>query len=151
MTTISGIVRDSSGEPVAGSTVMAYRRDTGALLGSAVSSDGVTDPPDEYTQIATEGQNFTVAAGAKVRYGVDIRWNEKTFTSAGTYNCGNSEFGGDPASGTAKTCQLIFETPILAVGEYAINCASYTGDALVVCFAEDNSRNSQVLDWVTPE
>jgi hypothetical protein len=43
---IAGIVRNESGVPVAGRTVRAYRRDTGALLGSAVTTvySSTTDP-----------------------------------------------------------------------------------------------------------
>lgn len=46
MPTVSGVIYDSSASPVAGRTVRAYRRDTGALLGSAVSSDGNEIPGD---------------------------------------------------------------------------------------------------------
>lgn len=45
MGTIAGIVKES-GSPVGGRIVRAYRRDTGALLGSAVSSDGNPIPGD---------------------------------------------------------------------------------------------------------
>lgn len=40
MTTVTGEVRDKSGYLLADATVRLYRRDTGALLGSAVSGDG---------------------------------------------------------------------------------------------------------------
>lgn len=40
MPTVSGTVYDSTGATAAGRVVRAYRRDTGALLGTAVSSDG---------------------------------------------------------------------------------------------------------------
>lgn len=46
MPTYSGIVRDDSDAPVGGRTVRAYRRDTGALLGEVVSSDGSPIPGD---------------------------------------------------------------------------------------------------------
>lgn len=45
MATISGLVRDSTGVPVAGRVVRAYRRDTGALLGGSVSGDGSSTAP----------------------------------------------------------------------------------------------------------
>lgn len=46
MPTVSGVIYDSAASPVAGRTVRAYRRDTGALLGSATSSDGNAIPGD---------------------------------------------------------------------------------------------------------
>lgn len=42
MGVVSGVVYDSSGSPVAGRTVRAYRRDTGALLAGTTTSDGET-------------------------------------------------------------------------------------------------------------
>lgn len=45
MGVISGIVKES-GTPVAGRIVRAYRRDTGAMLGEVVSSDGLPVPGD---------------------------------------------------------------------------------------------------------
>jgi hypothetical protein len=44
--TVSGVIYDSTASAVAGRTVRAYRRDTGVLLGSAVSSDGNETPGD---------------------------------------------------------------------------------------------------------
>lgn len=40
MPTISGIVRDDTGAPVAGRIVRAYRRDTGVLVGDVKTSEG---------------------------------------------------------------------------------------------------------------
>lgn len=48
MPTVSGVIYDSTASPVAGRTVRAYRRDTGALLGSAVSSDNTAVPGDTH-------------------------------------------------------------------------------------------------------
>lgn len=51
MPTVSGVIYDSAASPVSGRTVRAYRRDTGALLGSAVSSNNTEVPGDtNYTQ-----------------------------------------------------------------------------------------------------
>ena len=134
MGVVSGIVKEA-GTPVAGRIVRAYRRDTGALLGEAVSSDGITPPPPTYTPIAGENQQFTVTAGQTVRYGADTRWSQKTFETAGTYACGNSEFG-DPASGTAKTRQLVVTASPLPVGEYSIS-TSHAGEVQLVCLDDD--------------
>jgi hypothetical protein len=51
--TVSGVIYDSAASPVAGRTVRAYRRDTGALLGSATSSDG-NDIPGDASYNSTE-------------------------------------------------------------------------------------------------
>lgn len=40
MTAVSGVVYDTGGSPVADRTVRAYRRDTGAMLGMAISAAG---------------------------------------------------------------------------------------------------------------
>ena len=46
MPTDSGVFRDDTDTPVGGRIIRAYRRDTGALIGSAVSSDGNSIPGD---------------------------------------------------------------------------------------------------------
>lgn len=48
MPTDSGIFRDDTNTPVGGRIIRAYRRDTGALIGSALSSDGLATPGDPY-------------------------------------------------------------------------------------------------------
>lgn len=48
MTVVRGIVYDTSGNPVSGRAVRAYRRDTGALLGSATSHDGSAPTGNPY-------------------------------------------------------------------------------------------------------
>lgn len=52
MSAVSGMVYDSGGAPASGRILRVYRRDTGALLGSAVSSDGnAIDGDDEYANV----------------------------------------------------------------------------------------------------
>lgn len=51
MATISGIVRDTSNNPIGNILVRVYRRDTGALLGRTFSSDGVGDSSLASTQV----------------------------------------------------------------------------------------------------
>lgn len=48
MPTDSGYFRDDTDTPVGGRIVRAYRRDTGGLLGEAVSSDGAPTPGDPH-------------------------------------------------------------------------------------------------------
>ena len=48
MPTISGTVYDHTGAAAAGRIVRVYRRDTGAFLGSATSSDGNAIAFDEH-------------------------------------------------------------------------------------------------------
>lgn len=55
--------------------------------------------------VANENQAFTLSGTFVVRYGADTRWAQRTL-SAGNYNCNNATFG-DPARGTAKTCQVL--------------------------------------------
>ncbi len=64
MGVISGIVKEA-GTPVAGRIVRAYRRDTGAMLGDAVSSDGAVIPGNPnfanvVLQLHMEGETSTV-------------------------------------------------------------------------------------------
>jgi hypothetical protein len=61
--------------------------------------------PQTWTKIADEKTNFTLTATSQVRYGVDGRWLERTL-APGTYWCGNTFFGTDPASGTVKRCEV---------------------------------------------
>ena len=78
MPTISGTVYDDTGDPAAGRIVRAYRRDTGALLGAAVTSDGLLiagDPhyanvslllhgDDSFADNSPTPKTLTVANGA---------------------------------------------------------------------------------------
>lgn len=141
---VSGVVREA-GTPVGGRTLRAYRRDTGALLGQTVTGDGVTPSSYEYTGVAGEGGSFTVTAGQTVRYGADTRWFEKTFTSAGTYSCNSTEFGGDPAYGTGKTCQLVTPGSIPALGSYSLQLP-YGGEVQIVCL--DDSAGTTYNDLI---
>ena len=58
-----------------------------------------------WTQVAAENTDATVPSGTRVRFGVDVRWVEKTIS--GTFTCDIAEFGSNPSGGTAKTCQIV--------------------------------------------
>jgi hypothetical protein len=135
-TTVAGTARDSSLNPIAGVTVRVHRRDTGDLLGVAVTSDGVGGPPT-YTPIAGEGGAFSVVAGQIVRFGADTRWAEITFPASGNYGCNSGTFGGDPAYGTVKTCELVTYDPPLPIGRYSIDCGTYAGEVQAVFLDPD--------------
>ncbi len=66
--------------------------------------------PITWTKVADQGGSFTLTAPGTVRYGADTRWTQKDL-AAGTYTCDVPLFGGDPAYGTLKTCQVSGVTP----------------------------------------
>ena len=70
----------------------------------------VPDPPpvtETWTHCAGEGELCGYTGTRKVRLGVDTRWRilEQPAVDGGVM-CRNSVFGGDPAPGVVKTCQL---------------------------------------------
>jgi hypothetical protein len=71
-----------------------------SVSGSTSSNKTVT----EWTKVADEYNNFTLASTQLVRYGAGDKWVEQTL-AAGTYPCGNDLFGSDPVKGTQKTCE----------------------------------------------
>jgi predicted outer membrane repeat protein len=71
-----------------------------AVLASAAAQAQTTT----WTTIATEGKFFTLTGTQTVRYGAGLYWLTKTMS--GTAVCSALTFGGDPAYGMAKTCQV---------------------------------------------
>jgi hypothetical protein len=61
-------------------------------------------PTGEWIECATQGQRCEFAGTRRVRYGIDTRWIEREAT--GGITCDSPSFGGNPASGALKTCQL---------------------------------------------
>lgn len=55
MTTISGTIYDVNGDLAVGRVVRAYRRDNGALLGSATTSDGLAVSPPGFKSATIDG------------------------------------------------------------------------------------------------
>ena len=82
MPTISGTVYDDAGAPAAGRIVRAYRRDTGALLGSTVTSDGASIPGDENYNSVSLLLHFEGANGSTAF--VDSSPRPKTVTAFGS-------------------------------------------------------------------
>jgi hypothetical protein len=60
-----------------------------------------------WVRTAGEGEALTVTG--TVRYGDGLRWTSKTVT--GPMNCNNNDFGGDPAPGALKTCEVQMTVP----------------------------------------
>jgi hypothetical protein len=58
-----------------------------------------------WTPVANERQNFTLSGTKTVRFGASSSWITKTLT--GTQACTHANFGGDPAYGMAKSCQVV--------------------------------------------
>lgn len=95
MPTISGTVYDDTGAPAAGRTVRLYRRDTGELLGSTVTSDGVTPiVRDAYFSNVSLLLHFNGANGSTTF--TDTSGTPKTPTVAGDakISTAQSKFGG---------------------------------------------------------
>jgi hypothetical protein len=57
-----------------------------------------------WEKVAEEKKTFAVTGTQIVRYGAGTRWLQKSV--AGTGYCGNWFFGGDPATGVKKTCEV---------------------------------------------
>lgn len=69
-----------------------------AMEVTPTSTDGT------WTKKAGEWGSFTLAASTYVRYGAGTRWVGKWVT--GTVYCNNDFFGGDPAYGSVKECDV---------------------------------------------
>ena len=145
MTTIKGSTK-VDGTATGGVQVRLHRADTGAPLTTVTSKTAHQDAvTGGFAQIATEGNNFTVSAGSVVRFGASGGHFSKTYSSAGTYPCTSSEFGGDPASGQSKTCELVLDIPALEIGDYFIPNAGFVGDAYLVATNPTSTLNDLIV------
>ena len=72
----------------------------------------VTPAPAAWSALAGEGDAFTLAGRATVRYGAGSAWMEKVVDGGG--RCDNAFFGRDPAPGTVKVCQMAGTGPVSA-------------------------------------
>jgi hypothetical protein len=84
-------------------------RSTGPWVPAEPPSGACTVPPPppptgEWIECATQGQRCEFTGTRRVRYGIDTRWIERDATDGIT--CDSTSFGGNPASGALKTCQL---------------------------------------------
>ncbi|MBJ2162872.1 LamG domain-containing protein [Acidovorax sp. IB03] len=108
MPTISGTVYDSVGAPAAGRIVRTYRRDTGALLGSAVTSDGLPVAGDPHYANVSLLLHFDGADGSTTF--VDSSPRPKTATVIGgvKISTAQSQFGGASSQFDGSDDELFF-------------------------------------------
>lgn len=94
MPTISGTVYDDAGAPAAGRIVRVHRRDTGALLGATVTSDGLPVPGDTHYASTKLLLHFNGADGSTTF--TDNSSATKTVTANGNakISTAQSKFGG---------------------------------------------------------
>ncbi|HEX6361966.1 MAG TPA: S8 family peptidase, partial [Albitalea sp.] len=77
---------------------------TDPAVGLGKQCDVAGTPTTTWTWIASEWQAFTVSGTQTVRYGAGSSWITRSVTSSGV--CSNDFFGGDPAHGVGKRCEV---------------------------------------------
>lgn len=85
---------------------VSFGNDPAMYVAKSCVSKGAAPAPvsvNGWTKVASEGQDFTLAASTTVRYGFGTMWSTKTLT--GAQFCSNAVFGGDPAFGYPKSCE----------------------------------------------
>jgi hypothetical protein len=90
---------DANGNPAAASTGLVDAN--GSLT---VSATGAAAPTAQWIKITDEWGSFNTTGTQRVRFGASPNWTEKSITGSGT--CTNAFFGGDPAVGRSKTCEV---------------------------------------------
>lgn len=100
MPTISGTVYDSIGAPAAGRIVRAYRRDTGALLGEAVTSDGLPIAGDTHYASTKLLLHFNGADGSTAFTDSSPVVRAPTVVGAAKISTAQSAFGGSSGNFT---------------------------------------------------
>lgn len=94
MTTISGTIYDVNGDLAVGRVVRAYRRDTGALLGEEITSDGAPIPVDPDYSSASLILSFEGSDGATSTTDESASPKTITFNGAAAISTDHSVFGG---------------------------------------------------------
>jgi len=106
-------VRYGSGSAWLTKTVVDYGECTNSFFGSdpifgvvkqCEVAGAAAPPPSGWTQIASEGQSFSVVGTQTVRYGAGSSWLTRSVTGGGA--CTNVFFGSDPAFGIFKRCEV---------------------------------------------
>jgi len=73
-------------------------------LPGVVKECQVSSTAPAWTQIANEGQSFSVSGTQTVRYGSGSSWITMSVTGSGS--CSNAFFGSDPLYGVVKRCEV---------------------------------------------
>jgi hypothetical protein len=100
-------------------------------------------PAPVWTRAADEGASFTVPSASLLRFGNGTRWLQLT-TSAGNVSCTAAFFGGDPAGGTTKQCDVQPAGADIAMTVQTGQAAMSTGDHVLIPF-----RPFQVLAQIS--
>lgn len=126
MAVISGMVTES-GVPVAGRVVRAYRRDTGALLGATVSSDGTPSPGDPDFASVTLLMHFDGADGSTSFVDSSTHSREMSVLSGPTISDTQSKFGGTSGRFVGSGAVYMADVPELQMGsdDFTVECWVY--------------------------
>ncbi len=101
-------------------------------------------PASSWSQVAIEGQNFSLTGSHRIRYGRNLSWTERTLS--GDARCTNAFFGLDPLRGTLKVCEVLTTPPptpasvrlAIETGSHPTNPSIFlTNDSLSVSFGDD--------------
>ena len=122
MPTISGTVYDDAGAPAAGRIVRAYRRDTGALLGATVTSDGASIPGDEHYASTKLLLHFNGAEGSTTFTDSSPVVRVPTVAGAAKIGTAQSAFGGSSGNFTIAGSSIEYASS----ADFDWTSASYT-------------------------
>ncbi|MBC7995121.1 MAG: PQQ-dependent sugar dehydrogenase [Rhizobacter sp.] len=118
----------------------------------STTPDPEPPPATQWTRIATEWQSFTVTGTRVVRYGAGTRWLQRSVT--GTGSCTNSFFGGDPAYGVAKACEVQTssnQVPVATISGPIAGATFRAGDTITFSGSgtdvEDGALPASRLTW----
>ena len=110
-----------------------------AAASGRAQAAAATDPV--WVKITNEYASFTVSGTQTVRYGAGSSWITKQVTSKGV--CSNTFFGGDPAHGVVKECDLATYPVVTSSVTAKLAASRVTGVApLAVLFDATGSSSS---------
>jgi len=102
-----GVIRPADATGISKEQVLASIK-SGVTV---ITPDPPAPPDPTWVEVAKEWGNFTINPGPKtVRFGTGSSWIEKSLT--GTWQCNFQTFGGDPAVGQSKVCQ-VYQTDVV--------------------------------------
>ena len=123
MPTISGNVSES-GVPVPGRVIRAYRRDTGALIGSAVSSDGTSISGDPDFEKVTLLMHFEGTDGSTAFGDSSGQVRATSVTGSPTISSLQSRFGASSGRFVGSGAVHMPDVPALRMGsdDFTVEC-----------------------------